>query len=83
MTPLEYKKYFSSEEFKEKYHYDKNDLGITYSKEKTIFLLFHSLSARFFYRNKSTSWQKWSIFIRLSCSYSSICSSAQVVWKGM
>ena len=37
MTPLEYKKYFSSEEFKEKYHYDKNDLGITYSKEKTIF----------------------------------------------
>lgn len=37
MTPLEYKKYFSSEEFKEKYLYDKNDLGITYSKEKTIF----------------------------------------------
>lgn len=37
MTPLEYKKYFSSEEFKDKYLYDKNDLGITYSKEKTIF----------------------------------------------
>lgn len=37
MTPLEYKKYFSSKEFKEKYLYDKDDLGITYSKEKTVF----------------------------------------------
>lgn len=37
MTPLEYKKYFSSDEFKEKYLYDKDDLGITYSKEKTLF----------------------------------------------
>ena len=35
MTPLEYKKYFSSDEFKEKYLYDKDDLGITYSKENT------------------------------------------------
>ena len=37
MTPLEYKNYFSSKEFKEKYLYDGDDLGITYSKEKTIF----------------------------------------------
>ena len=37
MKPLDYKKYYSSEEFKEKYLYDKDDLGITYTKEKTIF----------------------------------------------
>ena len=37
MTPLEYKNYFSSKEFKEKYLYDGDDLGITYLKEKTIF----------------------------------------------
>ena len=37
MTPLDYKKYFSSDEFKSKYLYDKDDLGITYSKDKTVF----------------------------------------------
>ena len=39
MTPLELKTYYSSEEFKEKYVYNEKDLGITYSKNKTIFKL--------------------------------------------
>lgn len=39
MTPLELKKYYSSDEFKSKYIYNENDLGIVYSKNKTIFKL--------------------------------------------
>lgn len=39
MTPLELKKYYSSDEFKNKYIYNENDLGIVYSKNKTIFKL--------------------------------------------
>ena len=39
MTPLELKKYYSSDEFKNKYIYNEKDLGIVYSKNKTIFKL--------------------------------------------
>lgn len=39
MTPLELKKYYSLKEFKNKYIYSERDLGINYSKEKTIFKL--------------------------------------------
>ncbi|NME81668.1 type I pullulanase [Clostridium sp. SM-530-WT-3G] len=37
LTPIELKKLYSSDEFIEKYTYSNNDLGITYTKEKTIF----------------------------------------------
>ena len=39
MTPLELKRYYSSEEFKNKYIYNEKDLGITYLKDKTVFKL--------------------------------------------
>ena len=41
MTPLELKRYYSSEEFKNKYIYNEKDLGITYLKDKTVFKLGH------------------------------------------
>ncbi|CAI3550512.1 hypothetical protein [Clostridium neonatale] len=46
MTPLELKRYYSSEEFKNKYIYNEKDLGITYLKDKTVFKLMGTNSSR-------------------------------------
>lgn len=45
MTPLELKRYYSSEEFKNKYIYNEKDLGITYLKDKTVFKLWAPTAA--------------------------------------
>ena len=58
MTPLELKRYYSSEEFKNKYIYNEKDLGITYLKDKTVFKLWAPTAAEVVIRSDNGIWEK-------------------------